>query len=86
MVFPATIGLHSRAVRAERTGVGKHQPLQGLPSAQLDQEYDPGPLLHIERQVDEGGDAHQVEASGRDVTARDSDCFDGLVDGARPAA
>ena len=35
----------------------------------------------IERQVDEGRDAHQVEASGRDVTARDSDRLDGLVDG-----
>src|SRR5215813_12004134 len=67
----------------ERIGVGKHRPPSGaLPSAHLDQESYPGPFLPIERQVDEGRYAHQVEASGRDVTARDSDRFDGLVDGA----
>ena len=54
---------------------------RALPSAQLNHESDRGPFLPIERQVDEGRDAHQVEASGRDVTARDSDRLDGLVDG-----
>lgn len=29
-------------------------------------------------------DAYQVEADGRNVAARDSDRFDGLVDGASP--
>jgi hypothetical protein len=49
-------------------------------SAQLHQELDPGPFLPTDRQVDEGRDAHQIEARGREVTARDSDRLDGLVD------
>src|ERR1700730_1239048 len=55
-----------------------------MPSAQLDQESDPCPSLSIERQVDEGRDAHQVETGGREVTARDSDRLDGLVDSTGP--
>src|ERR1700730_17346899 len=51
-----------------------------MPSAQLNQEPDPGPFLPIERQVDEGRNAHQIEARGREVTARDSNGIDGLVD------
>src|ERR1700694_5623216 len=55
-----------------------------MPSAQLNQEPDPGPFLPIERQVDEGRNAHQIEARGREVTARDSDRLDGLVDSTGP--
>src|ERR1700693_576518 len=50
-------------------------------SAHLHQECDPGPFLAIGRQVDEGRDAYKVEAHWRDVTAGDSDRFDGLVEG-----
>src|SRR5229473_1203087 len=53
-------------------------------SAHLHQESDPGPFLAIERQVDEGRDAHQVEARGRNVAARDSDRLDGLVNSTSP--
>src|SRR6267143_716423 len=53
-------------------------------SAHLHEESDPSPFLPIECQVDEGRDAYQVKAGGRDVTARDSDRLDGLVDGASP--
>src|SRR5215471_17107530 len=50
----------------------------------LDQEPDPGPVLSVERQVDECRNAHQVEACGQDVAARDGDRLDGLVDGGGP--
>ncbi len=53
-------------------------------SAHLYEESDPGPLLPVECQVDEGRNAYQVKAGGRDVTARYSDRLDGLVDGAGP--
>src|SRR5579864_7381268 len=59
-------------------------PVDDTPSAHLHEESDPGPFLPIECQVDEGRDAYQVEAAGRDVTARDGDRLDGLVDGASP--
>src|SRR5713226_965356 len=49
-------------------------------SAHLHQESDPGPFLPIERQVDEGRNAYEVEARRRDITAGDSDRLDGLVD------
>ncbi len=58
--------------------------IEDTTSAHLHQESDPGPFLPIERQVDEARDEYQVEAGWRDVTARDSDCFDSLVDGAGP--
>src|SRR5215470_336994 len=73
-----------RPLAALRAQGRENRPAEALPSAHLDQESYPGPFLPVERQVDEGRDAHQVEASGRDVTARDSDRLDGLVDGASP--
>ena len=53
-------------------------------SAHLHEKSDPGPFLSIECQVDKGRNAYQVEAGGRDVTARYSDRLDGLVDGGGP--
>src|SRR5712692_9252633 len=53
-------------------------------SAHLNKESDPGPFLPIECQVDERRDAYQINAGGRDVTTRDGDRLDGLVDGASP--
>ena len=53
-------------------------------SAHLHQDSDPGPFLPIERQVDEGRNAYQVQAGWRHVTTGDSDRLDGLVDGGSP--
>jgi hypothetical protein len=74
-VATAAVGGKSQSARPRRT----FALLQ-----QLHQESDPGSFLPIERQVDEGWDAYQVEALGRDVTTRDSDRLNGLVDGGSP--
>src|SRR5712692_11709156 len=58
--------------------------IDDIASAHLHKQSDPGPFLPIECQVDERRDAYQVNAGGRDVTARNSDRLDGLVDGASP--
>src|SRR5262245_1861909 len=55
-----------------------------IPSAYLHPAPHPGSLLSAERQVDEGRNAHQIEARGQDIAARDGDRLDGLVDGASP--
>lgn len=60
------------------------RPTEGIASAHLHQESDPGSFLSVERQVDEGRNAHQVEAPGQDVAARDGNRLDGLVDGGSP--
>src|SRR5207302_1416725 len=45
------------------------------------EEADAGALLAVDRDVDEGGDADQVDAAGGDVAPGDGDRLDGLVDG-----
>src|SRR5207244_2149516 len=54
---------------------------QPQPSACFDEEADPGALLPVDGDVDEGRDPHQVDAAGGNVAARDGDGLDRLVDG-----
>src|SRR5581483_2125010 len=57
--------------------------MTGFGSAALHEQADSGPLLTVDRDVDEGGYANEVEPAGRHVAAGDGDGLDGLVDGAR---
>src|SRR5713226_3225699 len=77
-----TAGRHLLSLKPDR--YRRAHPINDTASAHLHEESDPGPFLPIECQVYERRDAYQVKAGGRDVTARDSDRLDGLVDGASP--
>src|SRR5450759_806433 len=55
-----------------------------LASAALHEQTDSGALLAVDRDVDEGRDADQVETAGGDVSTRDGNRLDRLVDGASP--
>src|SRR5215831_17318135 len=83
--FPSPNSMLSggRSRRCNRTwSCGR--PTAGRRLAHLHQEPDPGPVLSVEREVDEGRDAHQVDAPGSDVAARNGNRLDGLVDGGSP--
>src|SRR2546430_17116676 len=52
----------------------------GPPLSALHQQPDACPFLAVDRDVDEGGDADEVEPTGSHVAARDGDGLDRLVD------
>jgi hypothetical protein len=58
--------------------------MRSEPLTHFYQKPDASPFPPSNGQLDEGGDAYQVEARGRDVTARDRDRLNGLIDGASP--
>src|SRR5919204_2172834 len=68
-------------IRSSRRGTsGGRLGSLAAASADLDQEPDPGPLLAIDRDVDEGRDADDVDTPGCDIASGDRNGLDRLVD------
>src|ERR671934_1949377 len=84
---PAGAGRASRSrrppsgIRSSRRGTsGVRLRLPAAPSADLDQEPDPGPLLAVDGDVDERRYADDVDTARCDIATRYRDCLDRLVD------